>query len=121
MGEQELVMEQRIIPNGLTLELKGDLTKQSGEALLLLRSWEEGVGGDRLVLNFTGVAYINSAGIATLIRLARTGRKAGFHLYAYGLTSHYQKLFRMVGLTELMMIYPDEYSLFQRFEAAEHE
>lgn len=70
-----------------------------------------------MVLNFTGVPYINSLGIALLIRLVRTTAKAGNQTFAYGITPHYQKLFLMVGLTEYMMVYPDEYSILQRIEA----
>jgi len=61
---------------------------------------------------------LHSSGIALLIRIVRAGRKAGYRTFAYGLTPHYQKLFRMVGLTEYMMIYPDEYTILARIEEA---
>lgn len=72
-----------------------------------------------LVLNFTQVPYMNSAGIALLIRLSRSSKKAGIHTLAFGLSSHYQKLFRMVGLTESIMLLPDEHAVLRRVEELE--
>src|SRR5690606_24164175 len=96
----------------------GDLTKSSEDYMLGLLPWEQGLGETKhyLVINFTDVPYINSAGIAILIRIVRAGLKGEFETFAYGLNSHYQKLFRMIGLTEHMVIYPDEYSIMQRIE-----
>ncbi|MED4600131.1 STAS domain-containing protein [Paenibacillus validus] len=100
------------------IDLYGDLSNQSEEGLLGLREWELGLGQNKrfLILNFTQVPYINSMGIAVLIRIVRSLMKTGCQTFAYGVTPHYQKLFRMVGLTEYIMIYPDEYSILQRIE-----
>lgn len=100
------------------LTLHGDVTKQSEEALFGLRPWQEGLDGAKmfLVIDFTDVPYINSAGIALLIRLVRIGLKAGYRTFAFGVSAHYQKLFRMVGLTEYMAIYPSEYAVAERIE-----
>lgn len=116
--EQAFQMTERIFPGGLILDLSGDLTRSAEDLILQHHTWEHGLPDARkyLVLNFSHVPYINSAGIASLIRLTRTGMKSGFLTFAYGLTPHYQKLFRMVGLTEHMMIYPDEFSVLRRIE-----
>ncbi|HZG58176.1 STAS domain-containing protein [Paenibacillus sp.] len=100
------------------LVIEGDLTKQAEDVLLGLRPWQDGLEGGKsaLVLDFTGVPYINSAGIAALIRLVRLGRKAGYRSYAFGVSGHYQKLFRMVGLTEYMAIYQSEHAVAERLE-----
>ncbi|HZG88356.1 STAS domain-containing protein [Paenibacillus sp.] len=105
------------------VHLRGDVTKQAEDALLGARPWQDGLEGGkrRLVIDFTEVPYVNSAGIAVLIRLVRLGLKSGFRTFAYGVNAHYQKLFRMVGLTEYMAIYPDEYAVLQRIEEEEEE
>lgn len=121
MMEQPFHVEVRPFIHGLILDLQGDLTKQAEEYLLKLRKWEEGLepGHKYLILNFTRSPYINSAGIALLIRLVRSGRNNGFQTFGYGVTSHYMKMFRMVGLTEYMSIYPDEYAVLTRIEMLE--
>lgn len=117
--EQALEVTVRSFDRGMIIDMDGDLTKSAEEALLRRRNWEEGLDGENnvLVLNFTRVPYINSSGIAVLIRIVRAGWKGGYQTFAYGVSPHYQKLFRMVGLTEYMMIYPDEYSVMQRIES----
>jgi stage II sporulation protein AA (anti-sigma F factor antagonist) len=120
--EQPLHVEIRYLTDqAMALDMRGDLTRQSEEAVLQLRPWADGLDGRRkyLILNLTQVPYINSAGIAVLIRLARAGIKGGFTTFAYGVTPHYEKLFRMVGLTEYMLIYPEEYSILERVAAME--
>ncbi|MDF2720261.1 MAG: anti-anti-sigma factor [Paenibacillus sp.] len=111
----------RPFERGIIVDMTGDMTKQAEEAMLGQRAWETGLGasGPYLILNFTNVPYVNSAGIAVLIRIVRAGMKGGFRTFAYGITPHFQKLFRMVGLTEYLMIYPDEYAVLQRIEALE--
>jgi len=105
----------------MALDLQGDLTKQAEDLLLRLRPWQEGLDDGRLylIVNLAGVPYINSAGIAVLIRLSRAGARGNFLTFAYGVAPHYEKLFRMVGLTEYMMIYPDEHAITERIAALE--
>lgn len=119
MLENEFSMAIREVGEGMFLDLKGDLTKQAEEMLLQFRDWTEGLepGKRYLILNFTNVAYINSYGIAILIRLVRIGAKEGFQTMAYGLNSHYKKLLRMVGLTEYMSIHNDETEILQQILA----
>lgn len=115
--ENRFEVQVRSFDQGLILDMAGDLTKEAEELLLGLRDWEKGLDGKRyLVFNFTKVPYINSTGIAILIRIARAGPKGSFHSFAYGISPHFQKLFRMIGLTEYLMIYPDEYSILQRIQ-----
>jgi anti-anti-sigma factor len=122
MSEATLEMEARTFESGLSVTLRGDLDQAAEQVLKGAFDWENGLEGRRryLILNLHMVSYINSAGMA-LIRIARGGRKHGYHTFACGVTTHYQKLFRMVGLTEYMMLYPDEYAVFQRIEALEGE
>ncbi len=117
--EQSFRVSIRTMLHCMILDMQGDLTKKVEDDLLKLHKWEQGLEGDRdyLILDLSKVPYINSAGIAILIRLIRYGQKGNFQTFAYGVTPHYEKLFRMVGLTEYMMIYPDEYSVLERIRS----
>jgi anti-anti-sigma regulatory factor len=59
-------------------------------------------------LNFGTTDYMNSAGIGLIIQLVEDATQAGRAVYAYGLGSHYRKLFSMVGLTERITLVADE-------------
>ncbi|GGG05659.1 STAS domain-containing protein [Paenibacillus abyssi] len=117
----EFRADKRIAGGTVIYDLKGDLSNQAEEVMLELCEWEKGLGQGRrfLILNFTEVPYINSIGLAVLIRIIRPLLRAGCQTFAYGVTPHYQKLFRMVGLTEHMMIYPNEEAIVQRIEHLE--
>lgn len=119
MADQPFSIALHRFPGGITLKLEGDLNKSAETKLLGDFEGEAELGKSIrfLTLDLTKVDYINSGGMAVLIRLARMGSKAGVHTFAWGITPHYEKLFRMVGLTEYMMIYPNEFAVMQRIEA----
>ncbi len=108
--ENEFSISTRETENSMILDLSGDLTKQAEEKLLQLRDWDKGLdlGKRYLILNLTNVHYMNSNGIAILIRLVRSSVRGSYQTFAYGLTSHYKKLLRMVGLTVHLMIHSTE-------------
>jgi len=121
MNENELltIREERS-ESAVVLALQGDLTRDGGESILGKYAWEKGVDGTRyLVLDLEGLDYIDSGGMAVLIRLTRSARKGGIHSFAHGVQDHYRKLFQMVGLTETLMVYPDRQAVMLRIEELE--
>lgn len=64
-----------------------------------------------LAMNFENSDYLNSAGIGLVISLVEDATRAGRKVYAYGLSSHYRKLFSMVGLTERLTLVPNEQAM----------
>ncbi|CAM4164245.1 STAS domain-containing protein [Paenibacillus alkaliterrae] len=119
----EFQADKRVSAGAVIYDLKGYLSNSAEDSLLGIWDWEQGLdqGSRFLIFNFTQVTYINSIGIAVLIRIVRALLKQGCRTFAYGITPHYQKLFRMVGLTEHMMIYPNELSILQRIEYLREE
>ncbi len=67
-----------------------------------------------LGLNFSATDYMNSAGIGLIINLVEDATQAGRKVFAYGLGSHYRKLFNMVGLTERITLVADENEVKQK-------
>jgi len=59
-------------------------------------------------LNFDSTDYMISAGIGLVISLVEDATQAGRKVFAFGLGSHYRKLFNMVGLTERVTLVADE-------------
>lgn len=108
--EKELALKEVVKQGFYLLCLTGDITKTSGEFLLTWRNWEEGLGSDihSFILDFSKVEYINSAGIAALLRLLRSLPEERCRTGCFGLNYHYEKLFKMVGLTRYLRIYPAE-------------
>jgi len=90
------------------IDIKGEVTAAS-EAVLM-SAYEEAVrqGARRLVLNFTGLEYMNSGGIGMLVTLLVRANRQGQPLAAYGLSDHYREIFELTRLDEAIGIYDDE-------------
>ena len=58
----------------------------------------------RLTLDFEDVGYINSTGIALVVRLLADARRDGRGVRAVGLTPHYREIFRITRLSDFMEI-----------------
>lgn len=67
----------------------------------------------RLVLNFSGVTTMNTAGLGGVLWAVRLVAKAGGQVSAFGLTSHFQKVFYVMGLTQYIAVVTDEATALQ--------
>jgi anti-sigma B factor antagonist len=90
------------------LAFSGDISSASKEAILGAYQALDGAAGE-VLLNFTGVEYINSSGIAIIIQVLLEAQKVGSRsIGIFGLSSHFQKVFTMVGIAKYAALYPDE-------------
>ena len=62
------------------------------------------IGSPHLTLDFGEVGYINSTGIALVVRLLADARRDGRGVRAVGLTPHYREIFRITRLSDFMDI-----------------
>jgi len=63
-----------------------------------------------IALNFGGVDYINSTGIAIIVGLLAQARADGHVVKAFGLSDHYREIFEITRLSDFMAIFPSESS-----------
>lgn len=119
MDDNELTIKEELKSDVYILRLSGDITKNSGDFLLQWRSWETGLpeGKTALLVDFSRVSYINSAGIAALIRLFRIGSSGLYRSGCFNLHYHYEKLFLMVGLNKYLKLYPSEWSAMEQINS----
>ena len=90
------------------LDIQGDITSASEDALGEAYA-EAAEGGTRaVVLNFSGLEYMNSGGIGLLVTLLVRANRARQKLLAYGLTEHYRQIFELTRLDEAIGIYDTE-------------
>ena len=61
-------------------------------------------GASEVEIDFGAVDYINSTGIALVVRLLADARRDGRAVRARGLTEHYREIFRITRLSDLMTI-----------------
>ncbi len=90
------------------LELHGQVNRDAETELDSAYDVAAGEGAGALLLNFSGVDYINSTGIAVIVGLLARARKDGRTLAVCGLTEHYRTIFEITRLVDFMHVYPDE-------------
>ncbi|HEX4743507.1 MAG TPA: STAS domain-containing protein [Candidatus Limnocylindria bacterium] len=67
-------------------------------------------GAGRVLLNFCGVEFLSSTGIALIVGLLARSRKDGKRISSCGLSDHYREIFEITRLADFMRIYGDERS-----------
>lgn len=90
------------------ITLRGEIDSFGEETLSKAYDEAEALGQPAVLLNFSGVDYINSTGIALIVGLLARARKSGRRLLTSGLSSHYVEIFQITRLSDFMSLYPDE-------------
>jgi anti-anti-sigma factor len=90
------------------LSFTGDIASTSKDSIMeAYHGLDAGIVN--VLLDFTGVDYINSSGIAIIIQMLLEAHTAGHRrIGIFGLTPHFTKVFNMVGVAKYATISPDE-------------
>ena len=102
----EIQVSIRNFEQATVIDLMGDVTTFAEEAINQAYQSVSSEGANNVVFNFRENDYINSAGIAILIGIVTEARKRDQKLLMTGLSAHFQKIFRMVGLTQYADLHP---------------
>ena len=92
------------IPDDIRLRMRGDLDARADNTLLNAYRDVASREPSHLTLDFEDVGYINSTGIALVVRLLADARRDGRGVRAVGLTPHYREIFRITRLSDFMEI-----------------
>jgi anti-anti-sigma factor len=88
------------------LYIQGDITSHSEHYINeAYKSANDQGPTKKILIQFEEEAYINSGGIAVLIQILAQTRKNKQQIGITGLSDHFKKIFRMVGITKFADIY----------------
>ena len=90
------------------IDITGDITAQSEDVLMDAYSRSSGAGVRAIVLNFSGLDYMNSGGIGLLVTLLVRAQRQHQRVLAYGLSDHYRQIFELTRLDEAVGIHDSE-------------
>ncbi len=90
------------------LDVKGDITADSETVLMEAYQQASTDATKAVVLNFTGLEYMNSGGIGLLVTLLVRANRQKQKLLAFGLTDHYRQIFELTRLDEAIEIFDSE-------------
>ncbi len=95
--------------NGVSIiDIGGEVNAYAEDALAAAYSEASQNGVKAIVLNFSGLEYMNSSGIGLLVTLLIRAQRNKQHLLACGLNDHYQQIFTLTRLNEAIGIYASE-------------
>ena len=117
MLEDELTVSTRERDGVAIMDLVGDVTTFAEEKINSAYREVTNRGAKFVLLNFRQNDYINSAGIAILIGIVTEVNRNSQKLAVSGLSAHFQKIFRMVGLAQYAEIYADEEEAVTAFKS----
>ncbi|MDP9251606.1 MAG: STAS domain-containing protein [Chloroflexota bacterium] len=97
----------RIDERTIVIRVRGDVTAASEQPLMAAYS-QAGAKTRAIVIDFSGLDYMNSGGIGLLVTLlVRTNRQKQ-KLLACGLNEHYKQIFELTRLDEAIGIHDNE-------------
>lgn len=91
-----------------TLHIAGDVTSGSEGELMAGYSRAIEDGASAIILDFSGLEYMNSGGIGLLVTLLVRAQRGGVRLLASGLSEHYREILSLTRLDEAIEIHSDE-------------
>ena len=90
------------------IDIEGDVTAFADTVLTNAYNAASTNTTKTIILNFSGLEYMNSSGIGLLVTLLIRMNRKRQHLFAFGLTDHYKNIFDLTRLNEAIGIYETE-------------
>jgi anti-sigma B factor antagonist len=111
MSHQALALQARRVDDSASvIDIRGDITAASEKPLMDAYAEAGGPKTKAVVLNFSGLEYMNSGGIGLLVTLLVRANRFRQRLLAYGLSDHYRQIFELTRLDEAISIYDSEHA-----------
>jgi anti-sigma B factor antagonist len=110
MPTRQLEAHVRQQAHTAVIDLHGEINAFGSQALNAAYAEAERENPAMVLLNFSGVDYINSTGIALIVGLLAKARAAHRRLIVCGLSEHYTEIFQITRLSDFMTMFPSEES-----------
>lgn len=90
------------------IDIHGDITAFAESELMRAYTEATESGARLIILNFSGLEYMNSSGIGLIVTLMIRMNRLKQRLLAYGLSEHYAHIFELTRLNEAIGTYDTE-------------
>ena len=109
MNKANITVNVRKLNNGVSIiDITGDVNAFAESVLMDAYAQASNGNTHAIILNFSGLEYMNSSGIGLLVTLLIRVNRQKQKLLAYGLSEHYRQIFELTRLNEAIGIYPSE-------------
>ena len=119
MTQADVTMSVRKVSDEASVvDIQGEVTGSAENQLMDAHTEAGACGAKAIILNFTGMDYMNSSGIGLLVTLLIRANRQGQQLMAVGLTEHYRHIFELTRLDGAIRIYDTEADALADADAA---
>ena len=109
MPQANVVMHaRRVTPTTSIIDIKGDISAFAEQELMRAYTESSTPTTRTIILNFTGLEYMNSSGIGLIVTLLIRINRQKQRMLAFGLSDHYQHIFELTRLNDAIKIYDSE-------------
>jgi anti-sigma B factor antagonist len=99
---------RRANPTTSIIDIQGDVSQFAEQVLMEAYTEASAPTTRSVILNFSGLEYMNSSGIGLLVTLLIRMNRQKQHMLAYGLSEHYQHIFELTRLSDAIRIFQGE-------------
>src|SRR5512135_1682133 len=99
---------RRIDDRSSMMDMQGEVTAAAENILMNAYNEAGGANTRALILNLTGLEYMNSSGIGLLVTLLIRANRQKQRLLSFGLSDHYKQIFTLTRLNDAIPIYDGE-------------
>jgi anti-sigma B factor antagonist len=109
MSQSKVAMKVRKASESVSIvDIQGEVNSFAENALMDAYTQATSSNARTIILNFSGLEYMNSSGIGLLVTLLIRANRQKQRLVTFGLSEHYQKIFELTRLNEAISIYNTE-------------
>lgn len=109
MTKANVTMNVRSLsPTTCVVDIVGEINAFAENILMDAYTQASSSGAQNIILNFSGLEYMNSSGIGLLVTLLIRVNRQKQHLLACGLSDHYKQIFTLTRLNEAIRIFENE-------------
>ncbi len=109
MPQASVAMYTRRV-NAITsiIDIQGDVSAFAEQVLMSAYNEANTPTTRTIILNFTGLEYMNSSGIGLIVTLLIRVNRQKQRMLAFGLSEHYQHIFELTRLNDAIKVYDSE-------------
>src|SRR5258708_33847234 len=109
MPQSKVVMNVRkVSPTASIIDIQGEVSAFAEDTLMEASAEASTPTTVKIILNFSGLEYMNSSGIGLLVTFLIRANRQKQRLLAYGLSDHYKHIFELTRLNEAIAIFDTE-------------
>jgi anti-sigma B factor antagonist len=109
MPQANVVMNvRRVDPMTSIIDIQGDVSAFAEKVLMDAYAEASTPTTRTIILNFSGLEYMNSSGIGLVVTLLIRINRQKQRMLAFGLSDHYRHIFELTRLNDAIKIYGTE-------------